>query len=182
MAVACAPSTSSLRTSNGYNAKWRKVYEPVEAALPAPSTHNEEWRCNRSKVFGAFGGFWLTGALRAYISHGGRKSNQEQQRLRPCLFSEGSLVRKKKWNKKLGTTCSLDIENELGTNAMFAREREEVGWGAATVKMCPLPQLPFNFRVGPMSIPIPPRITVKPWSVHSFTASGVNHGSPGQPG
>ena len=77
---------SSLRTSNGYNAKCRKVYEPVEAALPAPSTHNEEWRRNRSKVFGAFGGFWLTGALRAYISHGGRKSNQEQQRLRPCLF------------------------------------------------------------------------------------------------
>ena len=67
-----------------------------------------------------------------------------------AFLSEGSLVRKKKWNKKLGTTCSLDIENELGTFAMFVRKREEMGWGAATVKMCPLPQLPFNFRVGPM--------------------------------
>ena len=42
-----------------------------------------------------------------------------------AFLSEGILVRKKKWNKKLGTTCSLDIENELGTFAMFVRKREE---------------------------------------------------------
>lgn len=69
-----------------------------------------------------------------------------------AFLSEGSLVRKKKWNKKLGTTCSLDIENELGTFAMFVREREEMGWGPIPANLPPAGHVPDSkcHRLGPL--------------------------------